>query len=94
MATTLTSLILCLTCLYFDDHCHIQDEIVENENADSADKSQPKGPRKTLEFGTNVDLSDSRTWSVQLQELNKLPKFLRVSTIFCQCIHFPYEFDC
>ena len=49
--------------------------------ADSAgDKSQRKGPRKSLEFGTNVDLSDSKVWRVQLQELNKLPKFLRVSS--------------
>ena len=47
-------------------------------NADSAGKPQPKNLRKTLEFGTNVDLSDSRKWSVQLEEINKLPKFLRV----------------
>jgi hypothetical protein len=51
------------------------------KNADSAaDKSQRKDLRKSLEFGTNVDLSDSKVWNVQLQELNKLPKFLRVSS--------------
>ena len=62
----------------------LQDEVVESElakNADSADKSQKKAAgvlHKTLEFGTNVDLSDSKTWNVQLRELNKLPKFLQV----------------
>ena len=64
----------------------LQDEVVESEilkNADSAaEKSQRKDLRKSLEFGTNVDLSDSKIWSVQLQEINKLPKFLRVS---CNC---------
>ena len=51
------------------------------KNADVAgDKSQQRGLRKSLEFGTNVDLSDSKVWSVQLQELNKLPKFLRVGS--------------
>ena len=49
-----------------------QDEVVED------DKEQRKDSRKTLEFGTNVDLSDSKVWEVQLSELTKLPKFLRV----------------
>ena len=55
--------------------------MLKNANS-AADKSQRKDLRKSLEFGTNVDLSDSKIWSVQLQELNKLPKFLRVS---CNC---------
>ena len=40
-------------------------------------------------FGTNVDLSDEEIWCKQLQELNKLPPFLRVSLIStavcCHC---------
>lgn len=36
-------------------------------------------PRKSIRFGTNVDLSDQNKWSVQLQQLEKLPKFCRVS---------------
>ncbi|CAN7996440.1 unnamed protein product, partial [Ixodes hexagonus] len=33
---------------------------------------------KTIKFGTNVDLSDERKWRPQLQELTKLPAFVRV----------------
>ncbi|CAF5142216.1 unnamed protein product, partial [Rotaria magnacalcarata] len=35
---------------------------------------------RTIKFGTNVDLSDEKKWSVQLAELNKLPLFLRVQS--------------
>lgn len=35
--------------------------------------------KKMIRFGTNVDLSDERKWHNQLQELNKLPPFARVS---------------
>jgi len=31
-----------------------------------------------IKFGTNVDLSDEKKWFNQLQELNKLPPFVRV----------------
>ena len=37
-----------------------------------------KGEREFLSFGTNVDISDETIWHHQLQELNKLPTFLRV----------------
>ena len=42
-------------------------------------KSGPS--KKMIRFGTNVDLSDWDKWSKQLEELNKLPKFLRVSAV-------------
>jgi len=32
-----------------------------------------------IRFGTNVDLSDGKKWHHQLQELDKLPPFARVS---------------
>jgi tetratricopeptide (TPR) repeat protein len=35
--------------------------------------------REFISFGTNVDISDETIWSHQLQELNKLPQFLRVT---------------
>uniref|UniRef100_A0AC35TK80 JmjC domain-containing protein n=1 Tax=Rhabditophanes sp. KR3021 TaxID=114890 RepID=A0AC35TK80_9BILA len=35
-------------------------------------------PMKTLKFGTNVDLSDSKTFSLQQKELDKLPAFCRI----------------
>jgi histone demethylase len=33
---------------------------------------------KSVTFGTNVDLSDGKKWKAQLNELDKLPMFLRV----------------
>jgi len=35
-----------------------------------------------IKFGTNVDLSDEKKWHNQLQELNKLPPFVRVRLHF------------
>ena len=37
--------------------------------------------RRILRFATNGDLSDASRWHAQLGEIEKLPKFLRVS--FC-----------
>ncbi|XP_069771760.1 lysine-specific demethylase 6B-like [Narcine bancroftii] len=36
-----------------------------------------KGPLKVIKFGTNIDLSDPKLWKPQLQELLKLPAFMR-----------------
>uniref|UniRef100_A0A3B3Q5S2 Lysine-specific demethylase 6B n=1 Tax=Paramormyrops kingsleyae TaxID=1676925 RepID=A0A3B3Q5S2_9TELE len=35
---------------------------------------------KIIKFGTNIDLSDPKRWKPQLQELLKLPAFMRVSS--------------
>ncbi|CAL8402032.1 unnamed protein product [Boreogadus saida] len=35
---------------------------------------------KIIKFGTNIDLSDPKRWKQQLQELMKLPSFMRVSS--------------
>ncbi|CAF0792717.1 unnamed protein product, partial [Didymodactylos carnosus] len=43
-----------------------------------SDPQQYKRALRTIKFGTNVDLSDERKWSLQLQELAKLPLFMRV----------------
>jgi len=42
-------------------------------------KDKSRKPKKTIRFGTNVDLSDTHKWREQLKELEKLPQFLRVS---------------
>lgn len=34
--------------------------------------------QKIIKFGTNCDLSDEKKWLPQLQELTKLPTFLKV----------------
>lgn len=39
-----------------------------------------KNRPKSIKFGTNVDLSDYSKWKVQLDELEKLPDFLRVNS--------------
>ncbi|XP_051900614.1 lysine-specific demethylase 6B-like [Pristis pectinata] len=54
----------------------------ESEGATPPDSSESgqKGPLKIIKFGTNIDLSDSKLWKPQLQELLKLPAFMRVSS--------------
>ena len=57
-------------------------ELSDYPSSDGTSGSQSRPPRHTrkmIKFGTNVDLSDKAKWKVQLQELSKLPKFLRVS---------------
>ncbi|KAK0132707.1 Lysine-specific demethylase 6B [Merluccius polli] len=41
-------------------------------------KQKPVG--KIIKFGTNIDLSDPKRWKLQLQELMKLPSFMRVAS--------------
>ena len=71
-----------------DDLYPFQDEVVEHYIDDDSQgtKLQRKESRKTLEFGTNVDLSDAKIWGTQLQEITKLPKFLRVSFYKSMCL--------
>uniref|UniRef100_A0A4W4FEV5 Lysine-specific demethylase 6B n=1 Tax=Electrophorus electricus TaxID=8005 RepID=A0A4W4FEV5_ELEEL len=42
--------------------------------------SEQKPGGKIIKFGTNIDLSDPKRWKPQLQELQKLPAFMRVSS--------------
>ncbi|KAM3869303.1 lysine (K)-specific demethylase 6B, b [Diretmus argenteus] len=42
------------------------------------EQKQPTG--KIIKFGTNIDLSDPKRWKAQLQELLKLPAFMRVAS--------------
>ncbi|KAK2871227.1 hypothetical protein Q8A67_023754 [Cirrhinus molitorella] len=42
--------------------------------------SEQKAMGKIIKFGTNIDLSDPKRWKLQLQELLKLPAFMRVSS--------------
>ncbi|XP_064408845.1 lysine-specific demethylase 6B isoform X2 [Latimeria chalumnae] len=37
-------------------------------------------PHQIIKFGTNIDLSDPKRWKPQLQELLKLPAFMRVTS--------------
>lgn len=42
--------------------------------------SEQKQIGKIIKFGTNIDLSDPKRWKPQLQELLKLPAFMRVES--------------
>uniref|UniRef100_A0AAQ4NYH1 [histone H3]-trimethyl-L-lysine(27) demethylase n=2 Tax=Gasterosteus aculeatus TaxID=69293 RepID=A0AAQ4NYH1_GASAC len=46
----------------------------------STTSSEPKTAGKIIKFGTNIDLSDPKRWKPQLQELFKLPAFMRVES--------------
>uniref|UniRef100_A0A3P8P5T0 Lysine-specific demethylase 6B n=1 Tax=Astatotilapia calliptera TaxID=8154 RepID=A0A3P8P5T0_ASTCA len=46
----------------------------------SLPSSEQKPVGKIIKFGTNIDLSDPKRWKPQLQELLKLPAFMRVES--------------
>uniref|UniRef100_A0A8C7G6E2 Lysine-specific demethylase 6B n=1 Tax=Oncorhynchus kisutch TaxID=8019 RepID=A0A8C7G6E2_ONCKI len=48
--------------------------------ASSFQESLQKPVGKIIKFGTNIDLSDPKRWKAQLQELQKLPAFMRVAS--------------
>nr|XP_033780152.1 lysine-specific demethylase 6B isoform X2 [Geotrypetes seraphini] len=58
------------------------EEINEKGNASethSSTNTEQKTPH-IIKFGTNIDLSDPKRWKPQLQELLKLPAFMRVTS--------------
>ncbi|XP_048476023.1 lysine-specific demethylase 6B [Rhincodon typus] len=50
------------------------------EVPETVHRNGQKVPLKVIKFGTNIDLSDPKLWKPQLQELLKLPAFMRVSS--------------
>lgn len=55
----------------------------DTPNKDSSKESisgEQKPGGKIIKFGTNIDLSDPKRWKPQLQELQKLPAFMRVAS--------------
>ncbi|KAJ6654981.1 hypothetical protein lerEdw1_006452 [Lerista edwardsae] len=56
----------------------------ETEEPDSTTEAPPSNPdqkaHQIIKFGTNIDLSDAKRWKPQLQELLKLPAFMRVTS--------------
>ncbi|XP_029923972.1 lysine (K)-specific demethylase 6B, b [Myripristis murdjan] len=46
----------------------------------STPSPEQKPAGKIIKFGTNIDLSDPKRWKPQLQELLKLPAFMRVAS--------------
>lgn len=62
-----------------------ESEDEESEEPDSTTGTSPSSapdPKNhhIIKFGTNIDLSDAKRWKPQLQELLKLPAFMRVTS--------------
>ncbi|XP_056267573.1 lysine (K)-specific demethylase 6B, b isoform X3 [Pseudoliparis swirei] len=53
---------------------------VQPVTPNSTTSSEQKTGGKIIKFGTNIDLSDPKRWKPQLQELLKLPAFMRVES--------------
>ncbi|KAI5099579.1 lysine (K)-specific demethylase 6B, b, partial [Silurus meridionalis] len=51
-----------------------------SSNPSCTQSTEQKSVGKIIKFGTNIDLSDPKRWKLQLQELLKLPVFMRVSS--------------
>uniref|UniRef100_A0AAJ7X7R5 [histone H3]-trimethyl-L-lysine(27) demethylase n=1 Tax=Petromyzon marinus TaxID=7757 RepID=A0AAJ7X7R5_PETMA len=50
-------------------------------------------PFRTLKFGTNIDLSDEKTWSAQLAEVCKLPPFMRLHSVGNMLSHVGHKIE-
>ncbi|XP_028810651.1 lysine-specific demethylase 6B isoform X2 [Denticeps clupeoides] len=55
-------------------------QISSSNSSTTTSGSELKPVGKIIKFGTNIDLSDPKRWKPQLQELQKLPAFMRVSS--------------
>ncbi|XP_030648854.1 lysine (K)-specific demethylase 6B, b [Chanos chanos] len=56
------------------------DPAVNTPSVTNTPSSEQKPTGKIIKFGTNIDLSDPKRWKPQLQELLKLPAFMRVTS--------------
>uniref|UniRef100_A0A3Q1C928 [histone H3]-trimethyl-L-lysine(27) demethylase n=1 Tax=Amphiprion ocellaris TaxID=80972 RepID=A0A3Q1C928_AMPOC len=50
------------------------------DSSKESSNGEQKPVGKIIKFGTNIDLSDPKRWKPQLQELQKLPAFMRVAS--------------
>ncbi|RVE60714.1 hypothetical protein OJAV_G00183400 [Oryzias javanicus] len=53
---------------------------INKEASKEGSNGEQKSVGKIIKFGTNIDLSDPKRWKAQLQELQKLPAFMRVAS--------------
>uniref|UniRef100_A0A8C5M8T0 Lysine-specific demethylase 6B n=1 Tax=Leptobrachium leishanense TaxID=445787 RepID=A0A8C5M8T0_9ANUR len=67
----------------------LQEDKDSDDESNEAESTAPSAPPSTnqehktpqiIKFGTNIDLSDPKRWKPQLQELLKLPSFMRVTS--------------
>ncbi len=71
----------------FAEACRTMEKRSVNPDYDFSQKST----RRMIKFGTNCDLSDEKKWAPQLQELLKLPAWLRVSSAGNMLSHVGYQ---
>ncbi|CAN9509460.1 unnamed protein product [Ophioblennius macclurei] len=55
-------------------------EALNKDGLKESSNGEQKPLGKIIKFGTNIDLSDPKRWKPQLQELQKLPAFMRVAS--------------
>uniref|UniRef100_A0A8C7XB01 Lysine-specific demethylase 6B n=1 Tax=Oryzias sinensis TaxID=183150 RepID=A0A8C7XB01_9TELE len=55
-------------------------ESLQVHSSKEGSNGEQKAVGKIIKFGTNIDLSDPKRWKPQLQELQKLPAFMRVAS--------------
>jgi len=80
------------------NHINTKQQQINRRSKDSLDASFTSSPSntikktfKTIKFGTNVDLSDENKWKTQIQELTKLPAFMRVISSGNMLSHIGYR---
>uniref|UniRef100_A0A8C4NWZ4 [histone H3]-trimethyl-L-lysine(27) demethylase n=1 Tax=Dicentrarchus labrax TaxID=13489 RepID=A0A8C4NWZ4_DICLA len=64
----------------FQESLQEEKESENEEEGEQVNSSDPSAVGKIIKFGTNIDLSDPKRWKPQLQELLKLPAFMRVES--------------
>ncbi|XP_048839113.1 lysine-specific demethylase 6B-like isoform X4 [Brienomyrus brachyistius] len=63
-----------------EEQGHATDLTANGPTNTGTPSTEQKPLGKIIKFGTNIDLSDPKRWKPQLQELLKLPAFMRVSS--------------
>ncbi|XP_038586411.1 LOW QUALITY PROTEIN: lysine-specific demethylase 6B [Micropterus salmoides] len=58
----------------------IGSDMSSKDGSKESSSAEQKPVGKIIKFGTNIDLSDPKRWKPQLQELQKLPAFMRVAS--------------
>ncbi|XP_044038783.1 lysine-specific demethylase 6B isoform X2 [Siniperca chuatsi] len=58
----------------------IGSDMSSKDSSKDSNSAEQKPVGKIIKFGTNIDLSDPKRWKPQLQELQKLPAFMRVAS--------------
>uniref|UniRef100_A0A3P8YEI8 Lysine-specific demethylase 6B n=1 Tax=Esox lucius TaxID=8010 RepID=A0A3P8YEI8_ESOLU len=64
----------------FQESLQEEKDSEDEDEEEQEEKKMPSSDQSIIKFGTNIDLSDPKRWKPQLQELLKLPAFMRVES--------------